>query len=259
MKSKLSNAAICIIALFYLNLTYAYPPTSPYAYCNNNPINYIDPDGRDWYSYQEKYKDSDGNEQTRTQYLYKDAPLSNKEMKAQGLVWVGITGKTADGGQYLSLFGNQVNTMTADGGVNLAAEMVANIDNAIINSYKADYRNANQVDPMFPENYSGATNMSISMTATPSMVSRGRNVFNFGYAGGNVRYEVNNNMNGQSLDWQSGNVERVGGYHTILGTGANVLIQRGPQNRSVNWLFPNTQSWQNIRNRANKLLLNRKW
>jgi RHS repeat-associated protein len=31
-----------------------HPNMSPYAYCANNPINLIDPDGRDW------YKDADG-------------------------------------------------------------------------------------------------------------------------------------------------------------------------------------------------------
>ena len=31
-----------------------YPNISPYAYCNNNPIKYVDPDGREW-------KDIDGN------------------------------------------------------------------------------------------------------------------------------------------------------------------------------------------------------
>ena len=60
-------------------------------------------------------------------------------MKKAGIegTYIGMTGKTNDGSQYLSLLGSQVNTMTADGKVNLAAEMIANIDNAIINSYKA--------------------------------------------------------------------------------------------------------------------------
>ena len=28
-----------------------YPGISPYAYCNGNPVNYVDPDGMDWYAY----------------------------------------------------------------------------------------------------------------------------------------------------------------------------------------------------------------
>lgn len=232
---------------------------SSYAYVENNPIIRIDPDGRDWYSYQEEYEDENREMQKRTQYTYRDSPLSYKEMKAQGLTWIGITGKTADGNQYLSLFGARVNTMTTDGQANLVAEMVTNLDNAIINSYKAEYRNANQVDPMFPEHYSGATDMSISMTVKPAMVRSGSNVFNFNYAGGSVRYQVNNDMKGQSLDWGTGEVKRIGGYFTTLTEGANAIVQRGSQNRSVNWIFPNTQSWRNIRNRADKLLLGRKW
>ena len=31
-----------------------YYSISPYAYCNNNPVNYVDPDGRDWYEYTDK-------------------------------------------------------------------------------------------------------------------------------------------------------------------------------------------------------------
>ena len=47
MKTKFLTAAICIIALFSVDLSYGYHPISPYANCAGNPIKYVDPDGKD--------------------------------------------------------------------------------------------------------------------------------------------------------------------------------------------------------------------
>ena len=45
-RKKFSIFAI-IIALFSVNSVYGYYPYSPYAYCANNPVNFVDPDGRE--------------------------------------------------------------------------------------------------------------------------------------------------------------------------------------------------------------------
>ena len=106
------TAITCIASLFSVDLAYAYHPVSPYAYCNGNPIKYVDPDGEYWYSYNETYTDDDGNEQTRTQYAYNEQKLSRKEMRAMGYDKnIGLV--AVKDGEYLSLEGGRVDTNDA--------------------------------------------------------------------------------------------------------------------------------------------------
>lgn len=44
----------CILSMLFVNLAYGYPPLSPYSYCAANPVNVVDPDGRDIYRFDNK-------------------------------------------------------------------------------------------------------------------------------------------------------------------------------------------------------------
>ncbi len=195
-------------------------------------------------------------------YTYRDYQLSNKEMKAEGLKWVGITGKTADGSEYLSLFGARVDTKTSDGESSLLAEMVQKLDNSIINSYKADYNNdpANR-SPFDSELYSSATNMDVSTTVTSSMVRNNQHIRYFTYVGGDVKYTLANDLSGGVFNWGTGELTTETGILKNGRRGAFATVEKRNNQKLdiVRWAFPTTQAWQNARNRAEKLLRNRKW
>jgi len=98
-----------------------YYHISPYAYCGGNPVNAVDPDGRDWYKYNGQYQwrdsfdpyytDKDGNKWERVKYHN----FINRKTNT-----------------YYSLFGQRYSLNNTDLGAIIA------IDNAIVLNAKND-------------------------------------------------------------------------------------------------------------------------
>ena len=84
-----------------------YYSVSPYAYCNNNPVNNVDFDGRDWYKIQ--------NNHGEWQYIYNDKVHSQEELDK--VIKNGTyLGKTyMEDGAYYSLFGSQMAANSFEG------------------------------------------------------------------------------------------------------------------------------------------------
>ena len=74
-----------------------YYSISPYAYCAANPVNIVDPSGRNWYS----YTDSTGT----TQYKYVEGQMSKAELKNGKYKDLGYTYCDNNTNTYYSLFG----------------------------------------------------------------------------------------------------------------------------------------------------------
>ena len=85
-----------------------YYNISPYVYCNSNPINLVDPDGMQWYS----YTDEEGN----LKYVYCEGEMSEEEKaRYQNLTYLGYTYLDRDNNTYYSLFGMTKEWTDSDG------------------------------------------------------------------------------------------------------------------------------------------------
>ena len=102
-----------------------YPGISPYAYCAGNPMNLVDPDGRDWYS----YISEDGSRH----FKYSETSLSETEVKAGEYTYLGLTHQEGD--TYYSLFGRVIKNDESYP-VNMI-ELYKSVDNLIINYVKS--------------------------------------------------------------------------------------------------------------------------
>ncbi len=226
------------------------PWITPFNYAQNNPIGRKDPTGLldDWYETKDK------------QVVYSESIRSQKDLDAAGIdgKYIGITGYTSDKQQYLSLFGEKFNTKNADGQTNLKAEMVKNLDNAIINMYKAEYKNQNR-QGLDSEVYLGETNMFVK-NLTRSDAANYRNFKQFDYAGGRVTYHMSSDATNGVFTWGKGNITQPTGYFQSLSKGVYAIVYRNNAKfRVVDWGFKSIDDWKTARNKAHDLLNNRKW
>ena len=60
---------------------------SPYSYCAGDPVNFVDPDGSDWYSYEKTIENEDGEARTETLYAWTDA-TSQEELDKLGIIGI---------------------------------------------------------------------------------------------------------------------------------------------------------------------------
>ena len=108
-----------------------YYDVSPYAYCAGNPVSLVDPDGMDWYAY---------NENGQIKYKYVEKQMSHEEVEEGNYTYLGYTYQDSDG-NYYSLFGSIIPLFDSNGNKTLSGFLYQHIDDIIINAYGNDNGN----------------------------------------------------------------------------------------------------------------------
>ena len=107
-----------------------YYHISPYAYCAGNPVNLVDPDGMQWYS----YEDDKGNKK----YTYCEGEMSDEDKaKYKNLQYLGYTYLDETNNMYYSLFGNSV-PIKDENGSKLNSKLYQHLDKLFIRAYGGD-------------------------------------------------------------------------------------------------------------------------
>lgn len=109
-----------------------YYHISPYAYCAVNPVNLVDPDGMQWYS----YTDKNGN----TKYQYWEGEMPEEEQaKYNNIKYVDYTFSDSDetNNIYYSLFGDRV-PIKEKNGSRLNYKLYKHLDKLFIRAYGGD-------------------------------------------------------------------------------------------------------------------------
>ena len=227
-----------------------YLPMTPYNYCTGNPINMIDLLGSDWYVIQQVV---DG--KIENHYYYTEEYRSQEDLDKAGISgaqYLGLTAYIKEDKKYLSLLGDVFSTKTDNG--KYTAEMIINIDNAIINKYHSEELSREDLDK-YNWGPTGKTDMSVYNSSKEKFHHTQASL---DYAGGKVTYYISENMTGY-LNWGDGKWNRRnGGILNDMGSGAVLKVETIQGSGTiVYWLFPTKELRDRVQKTSKKLLHNR--
>ncbi|MBQ0048333.1 MAG: RHS repeat-associated core domain-containing protein [Prevotellaceae bacterium] len=142
-----------------------YYHISPYAYCGGNPVNRVDPDGKDWYKVR-----------ATGQYVY-DKSLNSSNFTTKygwkNYMYIGKNAETPNG-RYLSLFGENMDASSSH------AQLYKHIENAFVN-----YENVRNGKGAYD-----SEDFNIGKKYKEDLYANNYNVYPMEYEGAKVRYTV---------------------------------------------------------------------